>query len=107
MSKLSSTPVSDHDSIIQLDGEIKSIKRRVSAIEKQIAVTQDLTLSVNKLATNMDNMLKEQVKQGERLDKMERAPIEEAKYYKRQIISCIITSIVGAIVGAILCLILK
>lgn len=106
MSKLA-TPLSDHDKIIQLDGEMKSTKRRVTTIEKQIAVTQDLTVSVNKLATNMDNMLKEQVKQGERLDKMERAPVEEAKYYKRQIISCIITTVVGAIVGAILCLVLK
>lgn len=106
MSKLA-TPLSDHDKIIQLDDEVKSTKRRVSVIEKQLSVTQDLTISVNKLAINMDNMLKEQVKQGERLDKMERAPLEEAKYYKRQIISCIITAIVGAIVGAILCLIIK
>lgn len=106
MSK-SATPLSDHDKIIQLDSEVKSTKRRVSALEKQLVVTQDLTVSVNKLAVNMDNMCKEQVKQGERLDKMERAPLEDAKYYKRQIVSCIITTVVGAIVGAVLCLILK
>lgn len=87
--------------------EIKSLKHRMNEREKTDETLLDLTTSVKTLGLNMEYMLKEQQKQGEHLEKLEHAPTEEYKHYKRLIIGCIITSIIGIIVGAVFTAILK
>ena len=86
--------------------EIKSIKHRMNEVEKKQSEIETLTLSVNKLAINMEHMLHEQKEQGERLKTLESEPAETAKYYRRTIVTGIVTAVVGAIVGAILALII-
>ena len=49
-------------------------------------------------------MLDEQKEQGERLKKLETEPADNAKYYKRTIISCVITTVLGGILGALIAL---
>lgn len=87
--------------------EIKSLKHRVKDVEDKQAEISALTSSVNELAINMRYMVEEQKKQGERLTKLESEPLDNAKYYKRTIVSCVITTVLGAILGAILALIIK
>lgn len=87
--------------------EIKSLKHRMNEREKTDETLLDLTTSVKTLGLNMEYMLKEQKRQGEHLEKLEHAPTEEYKHYKRLIIGCIITSIIGIIVGAVFTAILK
>lgn len=86
------------------DHEIKSLKHRVEEVEKKQSEIGELTQSVNKLAINMGYMLDEQKEQGERLKKLETEPADNAKFYKRTIISCVITTIVGGILGALIAL---
>lgn len=89
------------------DHEIKSLKHRVSDIESKQSEIGSLAQSVNELAINMRYMVEEQKKQGERLRKLEAEPLDNAKYYKRTIITAIITAFIGAILGAIISLVIK
>ena len=84
------------------ENQIGSLKHRMDEVEDKNNALTELTLSVNSLATNMKHMVHEQEKQGERLERLEQAPAEEHKYYKRTILSCIITTLVGALLGGLL-----
>lgn len=92
--------------ITKHDEEIKNLKHRVTETESKQETINELVLSVNKLAVNMEHMLDEQKEQGERLKKLEVEPLDNAKYYRRQIIGCAITAVVGAIIGALIGLLL-
>lgn len=65
------------------DHEIKSLKHRVKDVEDKQSEIGALTASVNELAINMRYMVEEQKKQGQRLNKLESEPIDNARYYKR------------------------
>lgn len=87
--------------------EIKSLKHRMEAREEKDKTLSDLASSVKTLAVHMEYMVAEQKKQGERLEKLEHAPADDFKYYKRLIIGCVITTIVGGIIGAVLAVVLR
>lgn len=87
--------------------EIKSLKHRMEAREGKDKTLSDLASSVKTLAVHMEYMAAEQKKQGERLEKLEHAPADDFKYYKRLIIGCVITTIVGGIIGAVLAVVLR
>ena len=88
------------------DQEIKSIKHRMDKCEQSQSSIEALAQSVAKLAVNMEHMLKEQEKQGEQIERLEQAPLDDYRQYKRTIMQCVITGIIGAVVGAVLALIL-
>ena len=102
--------MNEQDILLKLNDhqhEITSLEHRVGDCEKQQATLTELVKSVNKLAVNMDTMLKNLEKQDSRIDKIEQIPIDEYRNYKRVIGSCIITGIIGTLIGAILTTILK
>lgn len=101
------TTTNDHDLLIKYVEETKSVKHRMDEAEKKIDSIHELSLSVNKLALNMEYMVSEQKEQGDRLKTLEQVPMDNANYFKRQIISSILTGIIGAIIGALLALIIK
>ena len=76
--------------------EIASLKHRVKELEAESKVIQELAISVNKMAVNMENMLEEQKRQGVRLEMLEKVPVET----NRQVKAAIITAFAGGIVGA-------
>lgn len=87
--------------------EIKTLWRNVDELKERNEVLTELATSVKLLANNMENMAKEQSKISERLEALEKEPIEERKNNKRAIINCIISGVGGAIISAILALIIK
>lgn len=89
------------------DHEIGSLKHRMDDVEAKQTEIYELTTAVNKLAISVEYMAKEQKEQGKRLNALEHEPVENAKYYKRAIFSCIVTAVVGAVIGALLALIIK
>lgn len=89
------------------ENEIKSLKHRMDEQEENDRTLTDLTTSVKTLAINMEYMAKEQTKQGDRLERLEREPAESHKYFKRTIWTSIITTVVGAVIGAVLALIIQ
>lgn len=86
----------------RIDAENARQNRRLELMEKSINHLNDLTVSVEKMAVNMANMLEEIKKQGERLEDLEKEPLETSKQIKLAIITSVAGTVVGAIVTAIL-----
>lgn len=94
--------------------EIDSLKHRMKKCEEQTTLLNKLVNSTDKLALNMEYLVKEQKKQGEQLEKQgakletfEHEPAEDFKHYKRVILGSIITGVIGILIGAIFTLIIK
>ena len=85
--------------------EIKSLKHRIGELEAQSKAIQELAISVNRMAVNIENMLKELNRQGERLEVLERMPTETGKVVKSAIITTLVGSVVGAVMTAMLTLV--
>ncbi len=79
----------------RLHDEEKRQNRRIELLEQNMVTLQDLAMSVQKLAINMEGMLEEQKSQGDRLDKLEEEPARAWKDAKKTIITVIISTIAG------------
>lgn len=84
--------------------EIGSLKHRVKELEAESRALQELTVCVNKMAVNMENMIGELAKHGERLEAIEKVPAETNRQVRQAIITALIGGVVGAIVTAVLTL---
>lgn len=81
----------------RLVDENKRQNKRLDSLENTVRQIGSLTASVQELASSMKSMLKEQEKQGRRLETLEGRDGE----MWRKIISHIATTIVGIVVGYI------
>ena len=71
--------------------------KRIDILEKAQAQTDDMIRVVERLATNMENMLKEQEKQGRRLEVLEERDGEKW----RTVSSYVITAVIGIVLGIV------
>ena len=93
---------------VKLEGhehEIKSLKHRMDEQEEQSKTIQDLVISVQKLALNMEAMLKEQGAQGDRLAKLEAEPADSWKRIKVKALDTAVGLIAGAIITGIVAIV--
>lgn len=81
----------------QIEAENDRQNARIGTLEKEMKTITQLTISVQRLADNMQHMLEEQRKQGERLEKLEAKPAESWDEMKKTIVN----TIVGAAAGAL------
>lgn len=82
-----------HDEFARrIDEENDRQNKRLSILEQGQLQINELTSAVKVLAVNIENMAKEQIKQGAKLEEIEGKP---AKRWET-IISCIITALVTA-----------
>lgn len=99
----------DNEDIIkelaETEARSKSNTKRLDRLDRLLEEQQEMALAVKELATNMKHMLEEQKRQGARLESLEKAPIDEAIYYKRMAVGCVITGIIGAVISAVLAII--
>lgn len=72
--------------------------QRLKALERTVEQVSKLSTSVEKLALNMENMLKEQISQGKRLTELES---QDGKKW-RNLVGYIFTTAVGIILGFLL-----
>lgn len=88
----------EHDEFVRrMQDEHKRIHYRITDTEKKVDKIYDLTSSVERLATSIESMAKEQKGQGERLEKLEARDGEtwrKVKWY-------ILTLAIGAVAGAV------
>lgn len=68
---------------------------RISKLEKEVEQNNKLLVAVEKLALNMENMQKEQIDQGERLEKLESRDGD----MWRTIMKYVVTAIIGIVIG--------
>lgn len=76
----------------RLDDENVRQNHRIDVLEKSVQQISKLAQSTEKLAVNMENMLKVQDQQGKRLETLESRDGEKW----RKVVSYIITAIIGA-----------
>lgn len=88
----------EHDEFVKrMQDEHKRIHYRIADTEKKVDKIYDLTSSVERLATSIESMAKEQKEQGERLEELEARDGEtwrKVKWY-------ILTLAIGAIAGVV------
>lgn len=82
---------------LRLDEENRRQDKRLEKIEKNIERTATLAASVEKLAINMENMLREQEKQGKRLEALE---CRDGEMW-RKVVSYVITAIISIVLGVL------
>ena len=75
--------------------EIGSLKHRVRELEAEFKAINELTMSVNRLAVNMENMLQEQKAQGERLETLENRDGD----MWRKVVGHVVTTVIGIVIG--------
>ena len=79
----------------RLEEENKRQDKRLELVEAAVQKNNAMAASVEKLATNMENMLKEQEKQGKRLETLENRDGE----MWRTVASYLITAMIGIVLG--------
>lgn len=75
--------------------KIKSNEFRLDALEKSQEEMFELIRSVDKLAVSVQAMAKEQTRQGQQLDALERSKFETFKYWFRTILTAVATGLIG------------
>ena len=81
----------------RLDEENARQNRRIELLEENVEKIGTLATSVEKLALNMEGMLKEQEKQSKRLDDIEQ---RDGKMW-RKAVGYVLTAVLGIVVGFI------
>lgn len=79
----------------RLAAEDKRQNKRIDDLEETVRKIGDLAVSVERLASSMEGMLKEQEQQGNRLEKLEGRDGE----MWRKVTGYLITAIIGIVVG--------
>lgn len=69
--------------------------KRIEIVEKEVKQIGELTTSIEKLALSMENMVKEQVNQGKRLEELENRDGE----MWRKVTGYLITAVIGIMIG--------
>lgn len=69
--------------------------KRIELLEENTRRVETINVSIEKLAANMENMLKEQLNQGKRLEALESRDGE----MWRKVVSYAVTAIVGILIG--------
>lgn len=85
----------------RIDEENERQNKRLAILEDSVKQIGELTQSVNRLAVNMDNMLKELTKQGTRLETLENRDGEKWRKVAGYVATTVIGLIIGAVAGAI------
>ena len=96
-----------NERVSYLEAQDKNIFHQLDEIKEDVRDIKRLTVAVERIALQTKSTSEQVAGINERLDNLEQAPTEEAKYYKHVIISCIITGVVSLILGAVLSLIIK
>lgn len=86
----------------RIDAENGQQNRRIQLLEDNVQQINALTVSVEKMAVNMENMLVEQRKLSDRMEALEKEPAETNKQVRQAIITAVVGTIVGAVVTAVL-----
>ena len=91
----------------RIDAENTRQNRRIEALEQNVDRFGRIASSVERLATNMEGMLREQERQGERLDKLEKKPGENWNLVIKSILTAVGSAIGGGLIGVIASSIIK
>ena len=93
----------EHDEFVKrMEDEHIRLNKRLVKVEDEVGQITKLTLSVEKLAIGVGNMVEEQKKQGERLEKLEDVPADNWRTLKVAFISAMAGGLGTAVIGLII-----
>lgn len=85
-----------HDEFARrIEAEDERQNKRIAKLEDAVGQMTELTISVRSLATNMENMVKEQAKFGERLEAIEQKPAQNWDKLVWAIAGALIAGVIG------------
>ena len=94
--EITGIPRSEHEEFAQrIKEENDRQNHRLAVLEENTRRLEKLNVSIERLAVNMENMLKEQLQQGRRLEQLEARDGE----LWRKVLAHAVTTAVGAVVG--------
>lgn len=86
----------------RVDDENERQNKRLEILEQNVATTQELASSVKELAISMNRMLKEQEKQGCRIEKLEQKPAESWNNMTRTVFNTVLGAVIGLLMSGII-----
>lgn len=88
----------EHNEFVKrIEDEQHRQNRQIEVLEESVKQNTALTVSVEKLANNMENMANEQAKQGERLEALEGRDGE----MWRTVVKYVLTAALGLVIGLV------
>lgn len=92
----------EHDEFAKrMEDEHSRQNARISEIEENFRQIHALTLSIEKMAMNVENMAKELKRQGDHIEKLEEDPARKWNKLQEGILGAVAAAIGGAIVLAV------
>ena len=88
--------------LIETISRSKSNQHRIDELEKKVDTIQSLTISVNKLAINMEQMLNEQRKQRADIDTLKNEPAKQWNSMKRTAFTAVVSTMAGGLAVGII-----
>lgn len=88
--------------IKRIEDENNRQNKRIDKLEEDVSEIHKISLSVEKLAINMQNMLEEIKNQGVRLAKLENEPAEQWSNATKTIIAAVLGAVVAYVMGRLL-----
>ena len=85
----------------RMEDEHERQNKRIGILEDTIKQYVTLTISVEKLATSIDQMVQEQKRQGERLEELEKVPVKKWNTLTTAILSALGGALGTGIIAAI------
>ncbi|MGN1314066.1 MAG: hypothetical protein ACI4VG_03520 [Lachnospiraceae bacterium] len=82
--------------------ENKRLHKRVEELEDEIKKQTEISLTLERLAINLDHILNQLEAQSQRLKKLEEVPLETNKKVRDALINTIIGGVIGAFVAKLL-----
>ena len=87
----------------RMDDEHRRQNKRIEILEESVEQINSIATSTERLATSMESMLKEQERQGKRLDAIEKEPANAWQRVKSKALDTAVGIIAGALVtGAVI-----
>ena len=93
-----------NERVAKLEANEGTIFHQLTEIKNEVKDIRRLTNAVEKMATKMESIDTKVDSMDKRLNSVVNTPAEEFRYYKRTIISCILTGILSAGLGALIAL---
>lgn len=92
--------------VVEVDQRSRSNTKRIDKLEDTTAVIHEMTVSVKLMGQNVERLVKEIEKQGERLTNLEMVPARQWSSVKKTVFTSLTSTLAGGLVGAIVTMIM-
>lgn len=93
----------EHDEFVKrMEEEHERQNKRIGILEEAVKQYVTLTISVEKMAASIEQMVQEQKRQGEKLEELEKVPVKNWNTVKTAILSAIGGAIGTGIIASVL-----